>query len=220
MEILNTLQFNLNHHQIGIVVVLVESRDTADLLSALDFDNSHKLLLQNQNGPLAMPSVFDFATRCFSERTIIIANQDVTFGSGWDHLDQRYLRGNVGRKTVYALTRHTSQLNAQCAGNTKSGVCGVSYSYSHDAFVFHVTKHIRKSDFRPYHTELYNMRGIENMIIWMLRHRLGYNITNPCSLLRVHHEHCVPIRNKRGHHGKAGNAKVWAGANFTNSFYR
>ena len=213
MEILNTLQTNLNHASIGTVVLLVESRETADWLTTLDFDNSHKLLIQNNNAELTMPGAFDFATRCFRGHTVVIANQDVVFGEGWKSLNHSYMRQH---KRIYVLTRHDSSLNPMCSGNAK---VGVNYGFSHDAFVFHVTEHIRKSTFQPYHDKLYNVRGIENFVIWALRHRLNYDVTNPCLLLRLHHEHCVPIRNRQGRYKVVGNQDVWEGANFTNSFY-
>ena len=216
MEILSTLQANLNHISIGTVVVLVESRGTADWLSKLDFDNSHKLLIQNNNAELTMPSVFDFATRCFQGHTIVIANQDVILGDGWHNLDHSYLRQ---RKQIYALTRHDSSLNPTCSGNAKIGICDVNYGFSHDAFVIHVTEYIPKMTFEPYHDQIYSVRGIENFVIWALRHRLNYVITNPCSLLQMHHEHCVPIRNRRGRYKVVGNVHVWEGANFTKSLY-
>ena len=216
MEILSTLQANLNHESTGTVVVLVESRDTADWLSKLDFDNSHKLLIQNNNAELSMPATIDFATRCFQGHTIAIANQDVILGDGWNNLDHIYMSQH---KIIYALTRHDSILNPTCTGNPKIGICDINYGFSHDAFVLHATEHIRKLTFEPYHNQLYSVRGIENYVIWALRHRLNYDVKNPCSLLRLHHEHCVPIRNRRGRYKVVGNVHVWEGADFTDSFY-
>jgi len=216
MEILNTLQANLNHPQIKTVVALVESKKVAGILLTLDFDNSHKLLVQNFGKELTMPETFEYTTTCFKEETIVIANQDVIFGEGWATLDYEHLRD---KKKVYALTRHGSKLNEGCTGNSRLGICGVDYSLSHDAFVMYVREKMNKSLFPTLRQRLYNIRGVENVVIWTLRHRLGYQVTNPCLILKVHHEHCMPIRNSLGSEKQGGNSDIWEGAEFTDTLY-
>ena len=144
MEILNTLQANLNHPRIKTVVALVESSNVATTLLTLDFDNSHKLLIHNFGKELTMTETFVFATNCFQRQTIAIANQDVIFGEGWSALNYTHLKEN---KKVYALTRHGSRLNKGCAGNSLLGICGVDYSFSHDAFVMYVREKMSKPVF-------------------------------------------------------------------------
>ena len=216
MELLNTLQRNLNHPQIKTIVLLTESRSIAEYVLTLDLDNSHKLLIQNINKELSTPDAFDHATKCFQGHTVAIVNQDIVFGDGWQNLDYKYLKTH---RQVYALTRHPSLLNPKCLGNPSIGICMKEYSYAHDGFVFHVKERIYKRQFISLETQLYNVRGMENVVIWVLRNKLGYKVSNPCSLLVLHHEHCIAIRNTRGFHKKFGNDSVWATASFTDTLY-
>eukprot|EP00111_Clytia_hemisphaerica_P022970 TCONS_00067606-protein len=216
MELLNTLQRNLNHPQIKTIVLLTESRSVAEYVLTLDLDNSHKLLIQNINKELSTPDAFDHTTKCFQGQTVAIVNQDIIFGDGWQNLDYEYLKTH---RHAYALTRHHSLLNPECIGNPSLGICMKEYGNAHDGFVLHVKERIHKTQFISLEKHLYNIRGMENVVIWVLRNKLGYKVSNPCSLLHLHHEHCISIRNTLGFHKKFGNESVWATAPFTDTLY-
>ncbi len=37
---------------------------------------------------------------------------------------------------------------------------------------------------------------MEHILVWMFRKKMGYTVLNPCLTLIVHHQHCVPLREK------------------------
>ena len=52
--------------------------------------------------------------------------------------------------------------------------------------------------------------GMENLVIWYFRDMMHYKVTNPCKVLKVYHQHEVPIREKGrkryNNNGKSGTA--------------
>lgn len=190
VEITNTLQRNLNHDQIKAIATLVEREAVAEKIRKLDLQNSQKLIIQKSKFILTMASTFEYATRCFPNRTVAIANQDNAFGSGWDRIDVAHLQKTL---SMYALTRHTSILNPYCY-HVSTSLCIDSYIGSHDVYVFHVKKHISLDNFPALKKNEFSTYGVENVVIWTFQNSFKYRVTNPCGILQVHHEHCVGIR--------------------------
>ena len=202
LEVINGLQKNLNHEQIKNVFILVEDHNTLELLRKINFENSSKLIIQNVQGTIGMTTQIELTTRCFKDEIVAIGNQDNVFGNGWDVLNWRYLKEN---RVMYALTRHSSVINKNCSFTREVANCEMEYIGSHDAYVFHVKEYIKEETFKVLQNKIFNVYGMENIMIATFKKVLKYKVTNPCSIIKIHHEHCIPIRNKRKRVPNKGN---------------
>ena len=39
-----------------------------------------------------------------------------------------------------------------------------------------------------------NGAGMENVLMWYFEKRMGYRLLNPCKIVYVYHNHCVPVK--------------------------
>ncbi len=131
-----------------------------------------------------------YASKYLRGKSVIVTHQDNYLGKGWEKVNHKHLRSN---KLMYALTRHNPP--SHCPITSTAAHCDGDFEYvgSHDTFVFFVREAIRGRDLVELDVTP-NTSGIENVLMWIFRKRLGYKVINPCKVLFVYHNHCVPIR--------------------------
>ena len=187
-EVFECLRRNLENQFVSHVHVLVMRESTIRRLKMLDFKYIHKLVIHNNFASPSIKDNIDYATKYLNGKIVILLHQDNFLGPGWEKVNPSVLREN---RLMYALTRHP----ANCSASYSSGHCGEGYPYigSHDIFVFYVRGDITADKL----TELDvppNTYGMENVLLWILKERLAYKVLNPCKVLKVHHQHCIPLR--------------------------
>eukprot|EP00794_Sanderia_malayensis_P012921 gene12920-14253_t len=191
-EIIHTLQCNLENNIIESIHVLVQEEESVKFLRSLGLSKSEKMVIQMVEN-VTMFMQFSYACRCLKDRIVVICHQDNILGAGWDKLQPRVLKSE---KIFYSLTRH-SALGSKCFASRVYN-CGPNEPYhgSHDAFVFHVKGDITEEMLKPLSLVTSNMQGQEQLLMYMFETQFGYTVLNPCLTLFVHHQHCVPVRDK------------------------
>ena len=194
MEVVNVLSKKLNHNDIAEIHVLVEDERTGDFVRRLGLNNTSKLTVRVIEDTVTMKAQLEYAGNFLLDRVIAISHQDSLFGKGWQRLRPDILKQN---RIMYALTRHTNE-NSKCPTRNPPANCDPGYPYlgSHDVFLYHVKERFPNATLKLLDTITPNLNGMENLLIWMFREKLGYKVMNPCPILSVHHEHCVDIREK------------------------
>ena len=189
-EVTDCLQRNLNHKYIAFVHVLVLREETITYLRMLDLVNSDKLIIHKTKETPTMKHEIMYASKYLLKKTVIISHQDNYLANGWERVDFKALRTT---KLMYALTRHYPP--SKCPATLSAAHCGPENPYmgSHDTFVFYVNEAIPDHELVDIDVAP-NMSGIENILMWVFRKRLGYRVINPCKILIVYHNHCVSIR--------------------------
>lgn len=194
-EILQTLQSNLNHALILKIYVFVEHYESAVFLNSVDFENSQKLVIQWTNGTILLVNTMMYISKCLQNKIVLKIHQDNRIGRGFEKINRDVL---IYSKLMYALTRQPSK--ELCYHSWGQANCAVGkYVGSHDAFMFHVKDDYTDEDLdylKSTKAEAHEL-GMENIFLWVFMHILKYEILNPCKILHVHHEHCVPIRKKK-----------------------
>ncbi|XP_057297335.1 uncharacterized protein LOC130626949 [Hydractinia symbiolongicarpus] len=210
-ELVETLQGNLNHENIKSVFVFVDSNQAVEYLNSLNLMKSKNLVIHHLSKQHTIKSLFEYAEKCFMDEIVIFGQQDILFGKGWDLVNYKVMSE---KRIMYALTRQPAY-NSNCYNTWVSTPnCKTTrYLGSHDVFVYHVkgifTPAILKTlDFEQ------NKYGIENFIIWLFRDKLQYEVTNPCLVLNIHHQHCVPLRAKETTRERVNNATTTGMAEF------
>ena len=192
MEVINVLQENLLHPNIGRIHMLVWNNDTAEYLRSLHLKNSEKLILRVTGKDVGLKEQLLYASQCLTDRIIAITNQDNKLGKGWNNTEyHRILREN---DIMYALTRH-SPIKTNCTWLYHVATCddGRKHVGSHDTFVLRA-KRWNEDVFKEIDSITPDKLGMENVFIWFFQTRLKYRVLNPCKTLFVHHHHCVAIR--------------------------
>jgi len=193
-EITTSYQANLNHPYLKRLYIFVQHKESSDFLHSLDFENSSKLVIVWIDKKIEVKDELLYISKCFQNRVVIKFHQDNRLGVGFDKVKPSvFVKHNV----MYALTRH-SPYERHCSYATNYGVCDPkAFSGSHDAFMFYV------KEFTEEHLSVLKERnieaheeGMENVFVWIFRKKLNYKVINPCLVLHVHHEHCVPIRHR------------------------
>ena len=187
MEIEEALQRNLNNERIAAVHVLYEHPEIHIHLLHLQLANSSKLVLHLTNSDPTLAMTLEYIQTYLMNKTVILMNQDIYLGEGWDRISISTLRSN---KLMYALTRHLPRQSCP-----RSASCDEKAEYvgSHDVFVFHVAANFTMEmlmglDFGQ------NGAGMENVLMWYFEKHMGYRLLNPCKIVYVYHNHCVPVR--------------------------
>eukprot|EP00794_Sanderia_malayensis_P015030 gene15030-16580_t len=194
-EITECLQNNLNHKLVAFVHMLVYRQETIDYLRHLDLTNSDKLILHKADESPTMKQEIAYATKYLTGKLVLITHQDNYIKDekgGWDKVDRDMMKR---KRLMYALTRH--QQPSRCPGASTSAHCDGQHPYigSHDTFVFYVNSKVPIEDHQLVELDVTpNTSGIENVLLWIFRKRLGYRVTNPCKVLIMYHNHCLPIR--------------------------
>ena len=187
MEIEEALQRNLNNERIAAVHVLYKHPEIHIHLLHLQLENSSKLVLHLTNSDPTLAMNLKYIQTYLMNKTVILMNQDIYLGGGWDKISISTLRSN---KLMYTLTRH---LPRQSCPRTASCDEKAEYIGSHDVFVFYVaanftTEMLMGLEFGQ------NGAGMENVLMWYFENLMGYRLLNPCKIVYVYHNHCVPIR--------------------------
>ena len=189
-EITSTFQANLNHPHLKTLYIFVEFYESMVFLHKLNFNNSENLVIQWINKTITVIDTLRYISKCFQGHIVAMIHQDNRIGKGFEKVNPNVL---INNKLMYALTRHSAY--EICYHSWKGAPCPKVFVGSHDAFIFHV-KEFAENDLEILNVTKAenNESGMENILIWMFRKKLGYRVINPCLLLNVHHEHCVPIR--------------------------
>ena len=189
-EITSTFQANLNHPHLKTLYIFVEFYESMVFLHKLNFNNSENLVIQWINKTITVIETMRYISKCFQGHIVAMIHQDNRIGKGFEKVNPNVL---INNKLMYALTRHPAY--ETCYHSLNSKHCREAYVGSHDAFIFHV-KVFAESYLEIIHVTRAenNENGMENIFMWMFRQKLGYRVINPCLVLNVHHEHCVPIR--------------------------
>ena len=187
MEIEEALQRNLNNDRIAAVHVLYEHPETHIHLLHLQLANSSKLVLHLTNSDPTLAMALEYIQTYLMNKTVILMNQDIYLGGGWEKMSISTLRSN---KLMYALTRH---LPRESCPRTASCDEKAEYVGSHDVFVFYVAVNftmemLKGLDFGQ------NGAGMENVLMWYFEKHMGYRLLNPCKIVYVYHNHCVPVK--------------------------
>ena len=208
MEIVDVIQANLLHPYIEEFYLFVSEQEAVDFLRRIEFQNGDKLVLKLTSTPVTLKIEILYASKCLKNRTIALSNQDNKFGTGWDHFNPDILRRN---KILYALTRHSAL--SRCKGSTGSANCDPGYPYigSHDTFIFNVRDGFTSEQLRAIDKVSANLPGMENVFMWMFETQLGFTVLNPCPILKVHHHHCVMIRDNNRRRINTGGKNAVAG---------
>ena len=196
MEILNVLQSNLNSYLVQEIYVFVNEKETAMYLQHLPLQNSDKLVIVVANEDIPLQVQFLFISSCLTGKLVAMTNQDNNLDNYWESRGSwpQILRR---KRIMYALTRHSSE-TPNCSWSNLPSSCedGRTYLGSHDTFLFHVKIRWTVESLDQIKGITSNMPFMENRIISMFRTKFNYTVLNPCKVLRVYHNHCVPIREK------------------------
>ena len=187
MKIEEALQRNLNNERIAAVHVLYDHPEIHIYLLHLQIENSSKLVLHLTKSDPTLAMSLKYIQTYLMNKTVILMNQDIYLGGGWDKISISTLRSN---KLMYTLTRH---LPRQSCPRTASCDEKAEYIGSHDVFVFYVatnftTEMLMGLDFGQ------NGAGMENVLMWYFEKLMGYRLLNPCKIVYAYHNHCVPVR--------------------------
>lgn len=106
-EVVETLQLNLNHEHIQAIYVFVDSLTAVDYLSSLNLINSENLVIQHLPKQHTIKTYVEFAAGCFMDRIVVIGQQDILFGKGWDQVSYKVLSES---RLMYALTRQPAYI--------------------------------------------------------------------------------------------------------------
>ena len=200
-EIEETLQENLINERVAAVHVLYEHPETHIYLLQLKLTKSYKLVLHLTNGDPTLAMNLDYIQTYLKNKTVILMNQDIYLGEGWDQVSTLTLRSN---KIMYALTRHSPEKSCR-----KFASCdeGVEYVGSHDVFVFYVAANFTKEMLAGLNFGQ-NGAGMEDVLMWYFEKHMGYRILNPCKIVYVHHNHCIHVKlahyKRYNNNGKSG----------------
>ena len=191
-EIISCYQENLNHAYVKTLYICVEHYESLVYLQTLNFNNSEKLVILWTNTTITIKFTLEYISKCLQGHIVAMVHQDNRIGAGFDKIRPKTM---IDNNLMYALTRQPPH-ESYCYHAWNDAICDVkSYEGSHDTFVFHAKE---MSNEALEHITANKMRsddnGMENIIVWIFRKKLGYKVINPCMVLHVHHEHCVPIR--------------------------
>lgn len=211
-ELVTTLEGNLKHAHIKTVYVFVNTVAAVKYLHWLNLSHSKNLVIQHEVMQYTFKTFVQYFSDCLQDELVIIGQQDILLGKGWDKVSYKIMSEN---RLMYALTRHPAfqsscYYTTEASANCKSG----KYFGSHDVFAYHV-----KNLFSPKLLALLDIQqnkfGMENVFIWVFIEKLKYTVTNPCSILYAHHQHCVPLRAKNKNRARVNNATTTGLAVFT-----
>ena len=191
-EITSCYQNNLNHAYVKTLYIFVEHYESMVFLHTLNFKNSEKLVILWTNATITVKYTLEYISKCLQGHIVAMVHQDNRIGAGFDKIRPKTM---IDNNLMYALTRQPPH-ESYCYYAWNGPICDVKrYQGSHDTFVFHAKEISNEalSIIRANKMEN-NDNGMENIIVWIFREKLGSKVINPCLVLHVHHEHCVPIR--------------------------
>ena len=133
-------------------------------------------------------SIYEYISENLVGVDVMFLNGDIYLGGGFDRVDPIVFRKN---KIMYTLTRQVKE-EEKCGEVDKCRE--MKYEGSHDTFLFHLTEPIPDSALQHLNFK-FAYWGVENVVMWMFQHKLGYCLLNPCTILETFHLHCTNLRN-------------------------
>ena len=192
-EYMTCLQRNLNHNLVSRVHVLTSNvEETRQIFQKYELSNQTKLLVPEIKSIVMVRDLFEYISQNLVGKDVMFTNADIWLGSGFDRVDPIVMRK---QKIFYSITRRIANDEERCG--QKDFCLEWRYIGCHDTFLFTLHEPI------PEHAlELLNIKfpapGIENVLMWVFQHKLGYCLLNPCSILETFHFHCSGLRNHIG----------------------
>ena len=177
----------MNNERIAAVHVLYEHPEIHIHLLQLQLANSSKLVLHLTNSDPTLAMTLEYIQTYLMNKAVILMNQDIYMGGGWEKISISTLRLN---KLMYALTRHLPRESCPSAGTCDEKA---EYLGSHDVFVFYVAANFTIEMLKGLNFGQ-NGAGMENVLMWYFEKHMGYRLLNPCKIVYVYHNHCVPVR--------------------------
>lgn len=201
-EVEETLQRNLDHPLVTILHLLINQESALKRLTELQLRNKQKIRVRRIKGLPKYRDFFAYVGEKLQNCTVSIMNMDIAIGEGFEQLNKTLL---MTENISYVLTRNGRQ-ERRCNMAGKQGYCGTGYIGSHDAFIFVLrqsfTEHVLSELNYPMH-----LYGGDNVLLWVIKNKLGMRLLNPCKYLKTYHSHCVDIhssiRPRINIHGKS-----------------
>ena len=187
-EVEETLQRNLNYSLIAAVHLLINQPLAERRLHKINLHNKDKIVVHHIKGFPTYRNLFEYASDRLQNELVAVTNMDIYLEEGFEKVNKTYL---VEQNLFYVITRHGRQ-EQRCNMSGKPGYCHSNYFGSHDTFIFVLTHRLDE----PVLSELDNnmhVFGVENVLLWVLKSRMNKTLLNPCSYLKVYHNHCVDI---------------------------
>jgi len=186
-ELVTVLERNLRNRHIKAVHTLWEDVDPVIYVNA---SLAHKLIRVYYPRQPTYKDLFDYSSLYLKRGSVaIVANSDIHFDPTLACVAPVRPHAKAFNATkqhlVYALSRHPAP---PCASSGHD-MCDV-YIGSHDAFIFAPPLKRKVAvglDFPQ------NRISAENVVIWEFR-RMGYDVRNPCRVVRALHLHCTMER--------------------------
>eukprot|EP00794_Sanderia_malayensis_P007439 gene7439-8261_t len=170
-ELLDVLQKNLNNPIVAAMHILFNNDDVVEYILKQKLRFTCKLVFHKVKGDPTYEDAMLYIGQYLRHRLVVLLNQDVYLGRGWERLDFDRVRKE---KIMYALTRHGKKERYCSMPDTCSRQ--TEYSGSHDAFAFVLIQVPKKKD-------LVGLRhkndqfGVENLLIDYFSRKLRYSET-------------------------------------------
>ena len=138
---------------------------------------------------------FEYISKNLVGKYAMYANADIYLGNGFELIDPAVMNR---QKIMYALTRRVKPEDRCGASRTYTDTdkcLELPYGYSHDVFFFRLNEPIPEKYLKELDFKLPSL-GMERVIIWLFKFKLGYCVLNPCSVLESFHYHCSNLRSR------------------------
>ena len=187
-EYVKALQINLDHDHVKRIHILTTDADILEQrLKNFQLPNKRKLVIVERNSVNMTRDIYDYISENLVGVDVMFLNGDIYLGGGFHCVDPIVMRKN---KIMYTLTRQVKKEEA-CGERDKCRDSG--YGGSHDTFLFHLTEPIPESALQHLNFEFPSW-GVENVVMWVFKTKLGYCLLNPCTILETFHLHCSKLR--------------------------
>ena len=183
---------NLNHVNVCSVYLLTtcEKAEAEEYVATLKIPPPIKqrlFIIPTPGDVLTYNVIFKFMTTRLVNKLVMFVNADNILGGGYENVDENYLREN---RLLYAITRTEYSCD-------KGVHCAAKYIRSHDGWMFVPTEPFPEEVLRMMEYRTYFF-GRETATMWILHHKLKYQLLNPCRYLEVFQHHCSELeRNDR-----------------------
>ena len=213
LEVEEVLQRNLDNTLVKAVHLLVTQPSAEERLRKLSFHNKHKIVVRRIEQLPKYKDYFVYVNEKLLNRFVVVLNMDICLGEGFELLNKTFLaRSGI----CYALTRHGRQ-ERRCDMSGRSLYCKPGCGVSLDTYVFTFTRRLNESVLSELDYNA-NVKGAENRLVWIFRHRLNKKVLNPCEILRTYHSHCINIHGRFRKY-KGPNLLKGEGAKFSTGLY-
>lgn len=190
-ELLDVLQMNLNNNLIAAIHIIFNNDKIVDHIMNQRLRFACKIVFHKVRRNPTYEDSMIYIGKYLRHRLVVMANQDIYLGKGWNRLDFERVRKE---KIMYALTRHGKKERYCTMPDSCSRM--TEYVGSHDAFAFVLIQKPKPKDLAQLRHK-YDELGIENIIINFFDKKLRYAVINPCFVLYVYHIHCANVHSKK-----------------------